>query len=206
MKNKVIREILDWVICIIIAYVLYLIINYFLGTVSGVKQSSMYPTAKNGDKLIISRRVINPKEIKRGQIVTLEAPIFEVGLELKDNIALYPEYDGFTEFAYHVMGIGKKSYVKRIIALEGEHLFISEDGKVYIDDELLEEEYISEDVKTIRSGEFYDLVVPEDTVFVMGDNREESADSRLFGAVPIEKIEGNVLCRIWPLNKIGKLK
>ncbi len=206
MKNKVIREILDWVICIIIAYVLYLIINYFLGTVSGVKQSSMYPTAKNGDKLIISRRVINPKEIKRGQIVTLEAPIFEVGLELKDNIALYPEYDGFTEFAYHVMGIGKKSYVKRIIALEGEHLFISEDGKVYIDDELLEEEYISEDVKTIRSGEFYDLVVPEGTVFVMGDNREESADSRLFGAVPIEKIEGNVLCRIWPLNKIGKLK
>ena len=129
MKNKVIKEILDWVICIIIAYVLYLIINYFFGTVSGVKQSSMYPTAKNGDKLIISRRVINPKEIKRGQIVTLEAPIFEVGLEIKDNIALYPEYDGFTEFAYHVMGIGKKSYVKRVIALEGEHLFISEDGK-----------------------------------------------------------------------------
>lgn len=206
MKNKVVKEILDWVICIIIAYVLYLIINYFLGTVSGVKQSSMYPTAKNGDKLIISRRVINPKDLKRGQIVTLEAPIYEVGMELEDNIALYPEYDGFTNFAYHVMGIGKKSYVKRVIALAGEHLFISEDGKVYIDDEPLEEEYLQDNVNTIRSGEFYDLVVPEGCVFVMGDNREESADSRLFGAVPVEKIEGNVIFRIWPLNKIGKLK
>ena len=205
MKNKVIREILDWVVCIIIAYVLYLIINYFFGTVSGVKQSSMYPTSKNGDKLIISRRVIKPKELKRGQIVTLEAPIFDVGIELKDNIAFYPEYEGLTQFAYNVMGIGKKSYVKRIVALEGEHLFISEDGKVYINDELLEEDYLNDDVKTIRSGEFYDLTVPEGCVFVMGDNRAESADSRLFGAVPEDKIEGNVVCRIWPLNKIGKL-
>lgn len=206
MKNKVVREIIDWALCFVIAYVIYLIINYFFGTVSGVKQSSMYPTAKNGDKLIISRRVIKPKELERGQIVTLEAPIFEVGMELKDNIALYPEYEGLTNFAYHVMGIGKKSYVKRIVALEGEHIYISEDGKVYINDELLEEEYLADDVSTIRSGEFYDLQVPEGCVFVMGDNREESADSRLFGAVPVDKIEGNVVCRIWPLNKIGKLK
>jgi len=205
MKNKVVREILDWVVCIVIAYVLYLIINYFFGTVSGVKQSSMYPTSKNGDKLIISRRVIKPKELKRGQIVTLEAPIYEVGMELKDNVAFYPEYEGINKFAYKVMGIGKKSYVKRIIALEGEHLFISEDGKVYINDKLLEEDYLNEDVKTIRSGDFYDLIVPDGCVFVMGDNRAESADSRLFGAVPEDKIEGNVVCRIWPLNKIGKL-
>ena len=205
MKNKIVSEILDWVICIIIAYVLYLIINYFFGTISGVKQSSMYPTSKNGDKLIISRRVINPKKLERGQIVTLAAPIFEVGMELKDNIAFYPEYDGITKFAYNVMGIGKKSYVKRIVALEGEHIYISEDGKVYINDELLEEDYLVDDIKTIRSGDFYDLTVPEDCVFVMGDNREESADSRLFGAIPVEKIEGNVKCRIWPLNKIGKL-
>lgn len=206
MENKVVKEILDWVVCIIIAYILYLIINYFFGTVSGVKQSSMYPTAKQGDKLVISRRVIGKKELKRGQIVTLEAPIFGAGLESEDNVALYPEYTGVTNFAYHVMGIGKKSYIKRIVALEGEHIYISEEGKVYINNELLQEEYLNEDVNTIRSGEYYDLIVPEGCVFVMGDNREESADSRIFGAVPVEKIEGNVVCRIWPLNKIGKLK
>ena len=76
MKNKVVREILDWVVCIVIAYILYVIINYFFGTISGVKQSSMYPTAKQGDKLVISRRVIKPKKLKRAQIITLEAPLF----------------------------------------------------------------------------------------------------------------------------------
>ena len=206
MKSKVIKEILDWVVCIVIAYVLYLIINYFFGTVSGVKQSSMYPTSKPGDKVIISRRVIKKKELKRGQIITLEAPIFGTGIEVKNGIALYPEYKGINNFAYHVMGIGKKSYIKRIIALEGEHLFISEDGKVYINDELLEEPYLSDDVNTIRSGNFYDLTIPEGCVFVMGDNREASADSRMFGAIPVDKVEGNVICRIWPLNKIGKIK
>ena len=206
MKSKIMKEILDWLVCIVIAYILYLIINYFFGTVSGVKQSSMYPTAKQGDKVVISRRVIKKKTLKRGQIVTLEAPIFGAGIEVKENIASYPDYKGINNFIYHVMGIGKKSYIKRIIALEGEHLFIAEDGKVYIDDNLLEEKYLDSSVNTIRSGEFYDLIVPEDCVFVMGDNREASADSRMFGAVPIDKIEGNVICRIWPLNKIGKIK
>ena len=206
MKNKVIKEILDWIICIVIAYVLYLVINYFFGTVSGVKQSSMYPTCKQGDKVLISRRIIKPKELERGQIVTLEAPLFGAGLEIKNNTALYPEYEGITNFAYHVMGVGKKSYIKRVIALEEEHIYISEDGLVYINDEELEEDYLNDDVTTIRSGEFYDLTVPEGCVFVMGDNREESADSRAFGCVPVDKIEGNVKCRIWPLNKIGKIK
>lgn len=206
MKNKVIREILDWIVCIVIAYILYLIINYFFGTVSGVKQSSMYPTAKQGDKVVIARRVIKPKELERGQIVTLEAPLFGAGLEIKDNIALYPDYEGITNFAYRIMGIGKKSYIKRVIALEGEHIYISEEGTVYINDEPLEEDYLADNVITIRSGDFYDLTVPKGCVFVMGDNREESADSRTFGCVPIDKIEGNVVCRIWPLNKIGKLK
>ena len=206
MKNKVIKEILDWLVCIVIAYILYLIINYFFGTVSGVKQSSMYPTAKQGDKLVISRRIIKPKKLERGQIVTLEAPLFGAGIEIKNNIALYPEYEGISNFIYHVMGVGKRSYVKRVIALEGEHIYISEDGKVYIDDKPLEESYLGDDVNTIRSGDFYDLTVPEGCVFVMGDNREESADSRAFGCIPVDKIEGNVVCRIWPLNKIGKLK
>ena len=115
MKSKVLKEVLDWLVCIVIAYVLYLIINYFFGTVSGVKQSSMYPTAKPGDKVVISRRVIKKKELKRGQIITLEAPIFGTGIEVKNNIASYPKYTGINNFIYHVMGIGKKSYMLRIL-------------------------------------------------------------------------------------------
>ena len=55
-------------------------------------------------------------------------------------------------------------------------------------------------------GEFYDLVVPEGTVFVMGDNRSGSSDSRIFGCIPYERIEGKVVLRFWPLNKMKTIK
>lgn len=200
MKRKIGKEILEWVICFVVAYVIYLIVNYFIGTVSGIKQSSMYPTAKDGEKVLISRRVLWNKEIKRGDIVTIEAPL---GLG-EEGLAEYSKHKGLGWFSYHVMGIGKKSYIKRVIALEGEHLVIAEDGKIYIDDEKLEEDYLTEE-NTPRLGDVYDIIVPEGYVFVMGDNREGSKDSREFGAVPVDKIEGKVGIRIWPLNKIGAL-
>ena len=209
MKNitteKIIKEILEWVVCVIIAYIIYLIINYFFGTVSGVKQLSMYPTCKEGDKLIISRRVISKKELKYGDIITFESPIAILSTR-DDGIAEYPDYQGVTKFVYEIMGVGKKSYIKRVIAKEGQQLFISEDGNVYVDDKLLKEKYLDDSVKTDRTGNYYDLIVPEGCIFVMGDNRKESADSRVFGAIPVEKVEANVVFRIWPLGRIGKIK
>ena len=112
----------------------------------------------------------------------------------------------FKNFIYNVLEIGKISYIKRVIALPGEHIEIK-NGKVYINDKELEEEYIADTVKTeSMEGSFYDLVVPEGTVFVMGDNRTGSSDSRMFGCIPYEKIEGKVVFRFWPLNKMGVIK
>lgn len=207
-KKKVLKEISEWVICAIIAYIIYLIINYFFGTISGVKQASMYPTCKEGERVVISRRIISKPELKYGEIITFESPIYIANSEISsdDNIADYPEYKGVTKFAYKVMGIGKRSYIKRVIATEGQKIYISEDGKVYVDDKLLEETYLRDSVKTERIGNYYDLTVPKGTIFVMGDNREESADSRVFGCVPVDKVEGNVKCRVWPLTRVGKIK
>lgn len=203
MKNKWIKETVEWVVCFIIAYAIYLVLNYFVGTIAGVKQSSMYPTSKEGDRVLISRRVLFNKSLSRGDVVIVEAP-----LEVENNtsgIAQYQERTGLNYFTYKVMGLGKRSYIKRIIAFPGEHIYISEEGDVYINDELLEEKYLVEGLKTPRMGDVYDVVVPEGYVFVMGDNREGSKDSRSFGAIPIDRVEGKVVIRIWPLNKIGKL-
>ena len=92
-----------------------------------------------------------------------------------------------------------------LINLPGEHLVINE-GKVYINGEELKEDYLNDGVTTIINGEFYDLVVPENTVFAMGDNRAESVDCRSFGCIPLEKIESKVWIRFWPFNKFGKVK
>ena len=88
-----------------------------------------------------------------------------------------------------------------------EHGYVQiKDGKVYINGEELKEEYLADDVVTDSAeGQFVDLTVPEGTVFVMGDNRSHSADSRRFGCIPYEKIEGKVVLRFWPLSAFGKI-
>ena len=109
------------------------------------------------------------------------------------------------KFSYYVLEAGKDSYIKRVIGLPGEHVKI-ENNKVYINGKELEEDYLSEDVLTTKYGVYYDLVVPESTLFVMGDNRPQSTDSRSFGCVPIEKIESKVWIRFWPLNLFGEVE
>ena len=203
MKTNWLKEIGEWILCFIIAYAIYLVINYFLGTIAGVKQSSMYPTSKEGDRVLISRRVLFNKSINRSDIVIIEAPMDS---NSDDNIyANYQKKTGLSYFTYNIMGIGKRSYIKRVIGLPGEHLYISEQGDVYINDKILEEPYLVNGLKTPRTGAYYDVEIPKGYVFVMGDNREGSKDSRELGLIPIEKVEGKVIVRIWPLNKIGKI-
>lgn len=203
LKNNWIKEILEWVLCFVIAYVIYLVINYFIGTIAGVKQSSMYPTAKDGDRVVISRRVLFNKAINRTDVVILEAPIDVI--DNQTNFAVFENKSGIGYFTYNIMGLGKRSYIKRVIGLPGEHLYISDTGEVYINDEIIDEPYLVEGLKTPRTGNYYDLEIPEGYYFVMGDNREGSKDSRELGLIPENKIEGKVVTRIWPLNKIGGL-
>ncbi len=203
MKNGWIKETVEWIVCFIIAYAIYLAVNYFIGTIAGIKQSSMYPTCLEGERVVIGRRVLYNKELKRGDIVIVESP--SVTENNTNELATYDEKTGFAKFAYNVMGIGKMSFIKRVIGLPGEHLYISEDGYIYINDVKLDEPYLTEGLKTPRLGDVYDLVIPEGYVFCIGDNREGSMDCRMFGAVPFEKVEGKVVGRIWPLNRMGKI-
>lgn len=201
MKNNWLKETGEWILCFIIAYAIYLVINYFIGTIAGIKQSSMYPTAKEGERVVISRRVLFNKSINRNDVVIIEAPL---DVEHTDtNVASYVERHGMEYFTYNIMGLGKRSYIKRVIGMPGEHLEIREDGYVYINGEKLDEPYLTEDLKTPITGKYYDVEIPEGYIFVMGDNREGSKDSREFGLIPISKVEGKVVTRIWPLNKIG---
>ena len=128
-------------------------------------------------------------------------------IESEQPIAVYEDEPSniFGKFTKYVLEIGKESYIKRVIALPGEHVEIK-DGKVYINGEELEEPYLQDGVVTDIIGVgFSDFVVPENTVFAMGDNRPHSTDCRAFGCIPLEKIESTVAIRIWPLNLWGKV-
>lgn len=107
------------------------------------------------------------------------------------------------KFTYNVLEIGKTSYIKRVIALPGEHVEIKE-GKVWINGEVLEEDYLQDGVVTdTTKGVLSDFTVPEGTVFAIGDNRSQSTDCRAFGCIPQDKIESTVAFRFWPLNLFG---
>lgn len=211
-QKSVLKEIFEWTYCVIIAVILALLVKYYVGTPTIVKQTSMAPTFSPNDRLILNRlyRTLNT-EPKRGEIITFEAPSENYAsgeqADLSNPVAIYNnEPEGIvSKFFYNVVELGKTSYIKRVIALPGEHIQIK-DGKVYINGEELKEEYLTDDVITeAEGGQFLDLIVPEGTVFAMGDNRGHSADSRRFGCIPYEKIEGKVVLRFWPLNVFGTI-
>ena len=141
--NSKIKNILEWAYCIIIAIVLAILFRYYIGTPTVVKQPSMYNTLEEGQRLILSRwtRTVKGK-YNRGDIVTFEAPsksivsAFEANMD--NPIAIYDyEPEGImAKFSYYILEFTKVSYIKRVIAIEGDHIKI-EDGKVYLNGEEL---------------------------------------------------------------------
>ena len=211
---KRIKDVAEWIICIIIAVIIAILFRYYIGTPTIVQQPSMYPTLQENQRLWLNRWSRTIKETpERGEIITFEAPsTVLLNQEEKDAsvIARYEEEPTtlWEKFKYYVLETtDKTSYIKRVIGLPGDHIEIR-DGKVYINDELYEESYLQPGVVTDDSNgrwKCIDLTVPEGTVFVMGDNRTQSSDSRSFGCIPFEKIESKVWIRIWPLNLFGSV-
>lgn len=210
--NPKIKEALEWVYCIIIAIVLALLFRYFIGTPTIVKQVSMYPTLVQDQRLWLNRWGRTTKTLpERGDIITFEAPSKKIYAESEvdqsNPIAKYEDEPTniLGKFTKYVLEIGKESYIKRVIALPGEHVQIK-NGKVYINDKELEEKYLQEGIVTdVVGAGLTDFIVPENCVFAMGDNRSHSTDCRAFGCIPLEKIEGTAILRFWPFDKVQKL-
>ena len=210
------KDILEWILCIVIAFILALLIKYYIGTPTVVRQCSMVPTLQENQRLILNRwGRTTGKMPERGDIITFEAPsnvrekINIEEIDLSNPIAKYENEptSWWEKFTYYVLEIGKESYIKRVIGLPGEHVEIK-DGKVYINGEELQEDYLPEGTITKQNTEdeyYLDVIVPENCVFAMGDNRSHSTDCRKFGCIPLEKIEGKVWIRFWPLDLFGKV-
>lgn len=214
MNNKI-KDILEWIYCIIIAIVLALLFRFYIGTPTIVQQTSMTPTLKENERLWLNRWGRTTKKMPdRGDIITFEAPsvtkVPEDMIDLNNPVAIYNNKpkNVLKKFTYYFLESGKKSYIKRVIGLPGDYVEIT-DGKVYINGEQLEENYLKPGVVTDMiqghgdESYFNKFTVPENCVFAMGDNRPGSTDCRAFGCIPLEKIEGKVLFRFWPFSKFG---
>lgn len=210
MNNDKGKEIFEWVICILVALIIVALIKTFVGFPTVVSGTSMDSTLKDKQRLWVSRIAIEiDKYPKRGDIITFEAPSEEYLNKLTANldnpVAVYREEPKsfFSKLTSSLSIMSETSFIKRVIGLPGDHIEIK-NGIVFRNDKPLQEEYL--DIGTVTDdvdGYFTDVVVPDGYIYVLGDNREVSGDSRRFGCIPIDKIEGKAVFRFWPLNKIG---
>lgn len=99
----------------------------------------------------------------------------------------------------------KKPIVKRVIAIEGDHIVVNILGEVYINGELTEEDYVFVDGVDFNPA-IVDMIVPEGEIFVMGDHRNLSSDSREIGTVSVDSVLGKVMLRIYPFDRFGTVK
>ena len=215
MESKKTKEVFEWLVCILIALIIVALIKSFVGFPTVVSGESMDSTLQNGQRLWISRIGVKiNKYPNHGDIITFEAPdsghLYQSKVEADLNypVAKYNEKKkNIVQRAISAISIfGKTDFVKRVIGLPGDHVEIK-DGSVFINGQKLDEPYLDAGTVTdSHGGMFIDIVVPDGYVYVLGDNRNNSTDSRMFGCIPTNKIEGRAVWRFWPLNKWKVLK
>jgi len=171
------QEIKEWIKDILIAVIVAVIILQFIKP-TFVKETSMLPTLQPNNFLFLSKQSYRFGEPKQGDII-----VFHTNLKTAAG--------------------SEKLLIKRVIGLPGDSIHI-EDGVVYINDEALDEPYTKDGT---TSGYIEDLVVPDDSLFVMGDNRLNSIDSRdpSVGCIKISSVYGKAVFRLFPFNEIGPL-
>lgn len=152
-----------------------LLIRFFVFNITLVDGDSMYPSLLDGDKLITQKVSLYFKDPELGDVVVIKAP----------------DGSGY-------------NYIKRIIAMEGDVVEIF-NGGLYVNGQLQTEDYINgnETYENIPGQVYWEI--PEDHVFVLGDNRGRSNDSRSFGPIPMDLVEGISEFRILPLDSAGKI-
>jgi signal peptidase I len=178
---------MEWVAVIVGALVVALVIKTFLFQAFYIPSASMEPTLGKGDRVLVNKVSYKLHDVHRGDVVVFEIPKASIGDD------------------------GIKDLIKRVIGLPGDTIE-SRDGAVYINERRLDEPYLPPDTKTgdpanASNPSIERQVVPEGTVFVMGDNRGNSHDSRYAdrGPIPIDSIVGRAFVIVWPPGKTASL-
>jgi len=183
---------------ILVALGVAILVKSFVIQAFYIPSESMVPTLEVGDRVFVNKFLFDEGDIHRGDVIVFENPNQEA---LPDRGAI----GGFLHWLGEGIGFAQpenEDFIKRVIALPGETIEIR-DKVVYIDGEPLDEPYLMRAAKSAMS-DFPLKEVPQGELFVMGDNRGNSADSRYgLGTVPVDKVIGKAFVVIWPPSHLG---
>jgi signal peptidase I len=181
------------VFLVVMAVVIAVVVKTFVAQAFYIPSGSMLPQLQIDDRVVVSKISYRLHDPRRGDIVVFDAP---GEVEEGDDDPL-PEraVRGLAE-SIGVIAPSTDEYIKRVVALPGEQVE-GRRGKVLVDGMELVEPYLPPGTVT---SEFPAVVVPPRTVFVLGDNRANSADSRIFGPIPRSTVVGRAILRVWPIG------
>lgn len=179
LTKQIIVFIMDTMETVVFVGSVFIVFYLFIMQPNQVKGASMEPTFSSGDYILTSKITYKFRSFERGDVVVFRSP-------------KNPDIE----------------YIKRIIALPGDVVTI-QNKEVYVNSIQVKETYIADKTNVWDEGyikEGVPILVPQGFVFVMGDNRTHSSDSREFGPILVKSIIGHVFYRYYPVNKTGVVK
>jgi signal peptidase I len=175
-KASAVRSAIEWVVILLGALLVAFVVKTFLLQAFYIPSASMEPTLMIGDRVLVNKLSYDFHDVHRGDIVVFKSPKGETSPDVKDLI-------------------------KRVIGLPGETVEVRE-GHVVINGRPLTEPYVP---TGITAGAVEPRKIPAGQIWVMGDNRPNSKDSRFFGPIDENLIVGRAFVRVWPLSALGFL-
>lgn len=170
---------LEVVETLVLTLVIFFVIQSFVAQPYQVQQNSMEQTLEPGQYVLVDKLSPRWAPYRRGDVIVFNPPA--------------PSAEGNTPF------------IKRVIGLPGDTVAVKDDGRVYVNGTALDEAYLYKGEPTIVSSDQRTWVVPPGELFVMGDHRRASADSRVFGPIGISNVIGRAFLRYWPISTFGLL-
>jgi signal peptidase I len=186
-------------ILVLVAFVLAFLLRTFVVQVFFIPSSSMEPTLQVDDRILVDKVTYRLRDLERGEVVVFEGDPIE-----------QPDDRGTVERV--VRGVGQlvglapanaRDFVKRVVGLPGDEIFIDEEGTVFVNGDVLDEPYLGQpDPRSCGP-----LIVPAGKLFFLGDNRANSSDSRAsLGFVPADHVVGRAFLVLWPPDRLHLLE
>jgi signal peptidase I len=198
---------------VLIALVLALLIKTFLVQAFFIPSGSMENTLQIGDRVLVNKLVYRIRDVHRGEIIVFKGP---PSWQENPEFTYHPPSNPIAKFFHNIgsaLGVAapsSKDFIKRVIGVGGDHVVCCDThGHITVNGVALVEPYLYPGVKP--SEQNFDITVPKDHLWVMGDHRDSSADSRSHlsdgedGTIPTDDVVGRAFVKVWPPKHWGTL-
>ena len=181
------------------------VIKTFIAQAFYIPSGSMIPQLQLHDRVVVSKLAYRLHDPHRGDIVVFDAPKMMAGFQKAE-----PHRNPVATFVRKIgSGVGliqpsTEEFIKRVVGLPGETVDVK-DGRVYVDGHELVEPYLPAGTTTLANGYKFPVKVPPGSLWVMGDNRPNSSDSRVFGPIPQKSVVGRTIVKVWPFPNMSFL-